>query len=280
MTRQVAAPFAAVMLAVIAAAASLPEPFTRTNIIDGRDDRDSILVLGPALGLAPEEIDRIRHVFGYVGCLSPSPSIGSGTLFVADDQVLTAGHIFFEPSGGMRSNCFFRAQTPDADRIDILLDAGSVRFGGAPPRPGSNDDYAIVRLARPITGHQAFPVETTNRVAAGDRLIVVTAHPVGMEHVDKQVPVVQPCEVRRVPISSGSTNFFRTDCDASGASSGGMHLSRVDGRLVFRGITISTGPWRDPSLDGAACDERGGSVTTALGTDGGILAAALGLAGR
>ena len=276
----VAAPFAAAMLAVIAGAVPLAEPLTRANIIDGRDDRDSILALGPALGLAAGEIDRIRNVFGYVGCLSPSPSVGSGALFLANDQVLTVGHIFFEPSGRMRSNCFFRAQTPDADRIDILLGPVSARFGNVPPQPGSNDDYAVVRLARAATGHEAFPVDTANRIAAGDRLIVVTAHPVGMEHVDKQVPVVQPCTVRRVPISTGSTNFFRTDCDASGASSGGMHLSRVDGRLVFRGITVSTGPWRDPSLDGAAYDERGGSVTTALGTDAGILAAGLGLAGR
>jgi hypothetical protein len=53
--------------------------------------------------------------------------------------------------------------------------------------------------------------------------------------------------VKRVPKSTEATNFYRTDCDATGASSGGMHLSRVDGRLVFRGITITTGPWREPA---------------------------------
>jgi hypothetical protein len=266
--------------ALVALSIAAPPSVTPVNIIDGRDDRDSILAIGPGLGLTPREINRIRHVSGYVGCLSPSPAIGGGALFITNDQILTAAHIFYERSGAKRSNCFFRAQTPDSERIDILLDAANARFGGNPPRPGSNKDYAIVRLARPLSGQTPFPVETTTGIAAGDRLIVVTPHPVGMEHLDKQVPVAQPCTVRRVPISSGVTNFFRTDCDATGSSSGGMHLSRVNGRLVFRGITISTGPWRDPNLKGAAYDERGGSVTTALGTDAAILEAGLGLAAR
>ena len=81
-----------------------------------------------------------------------------------------------------------------------------------------------------------------------------------------------------MPISSAATNFFRTDCDATGSSSGGMHLSRVDGRLVFRGITITSGPWRDERFRGAPYDERAGSVTTALGTDAAVLKAGRSLA--
>ncbi len=77
-----------------------------------------------------------------------------------------------------------------------------------------------------------------------------------------------------MPVSSAATSFYRSDCDAAGGASGGMHLARVDGRLVFRAITISTGPWRDATLAGAPYDEKRGSVTTALATDAAILAAA------
>jgi hypothetical protein len=91
--------------------------------------------------------------------------------------------------------------------------------------------------------------------------------------------VVQGCKVRRVPISTSITSFYRSDCDATGTSSGGMHLSRVDGRLVFRGITITTGLWQDEKFLGAPYDEKAGSVTTALGTDAAILAAGRDLAG-
>jgi hypothetical protein len=249
------------------------------NIIDGTDERDSILRIGPSLGLSPAEIARIRKVSGYVGCLSPSPSVGAGALFLTNDQVLTAAHIFFEPSGRKRWKCFFRAQEPDAPRIDLLIEGGAARFGATKPKPGSNDDFAVVRLAEPIPDAVPFPVDLETPIAAGDRLIVITAHPAGMERdVPLDVPVAQPCTVRRVPISSGATSFYRTDCDASGSSSGGMHLSRVKGRLVFRGITISTGAWRDPKLRGAPYDESRKSATTALGTDAAVLKAGRDLA--
>jgi len=250
----------------------LPPLHQLVNIIDGVDDRDSLLTLGPALGLSPREIDTIRKVSGYVGCFLPSPSVGTGALFLDNGQILTAGHIFFAPSGERRSKCFFKNQDSAPVMIDLIPEAG--KFGAMPPTPGSNDDYAIVPLVEPLRGAEPFLVAERAPVAAGDALIVVTAHPAGMEHeVDKAVPVVQACSVRRAPVSSGATSFFRTDCDATGSSSGGMHLSRVGGELVFRGITITTGPWRDESFRGAPYDERGGSVTTALGTDAAILEA-------
>jgi len=125
-----------------------------------------------------------------------------------------------------------------------------------------------------------FPVDERTGVRASDALIVVTAHPAGMaREVDNAIPVVQGCKIRRVPVSSAATNFYRSDCDATGSSSGGMHLSRVGGGLVFRGITITTGLWRDPRFLGAPYSEKAGSVTTALGTDAAILAAGRKLAG-
>ena len=57
-----------------------------------------------------------------------------------------------------------------------------------------------------------------------------------------------------------------------------FHASTVE--LIFRGVTITTGPWRDDSFRGAPYDERGGSVTTALGTDAAILEAGKDLAGE
>jgi len=259
----------------------LMPPAIAANVIDGKDDRGSLLELGPGLGLSAGEIERIRQVSGYVGCLSPSPSLGSGALYLTNRQILTAAHIFFEPSGQMRSRCFFKNQDLAPVMIDLMLDGGNARFGAVPPKAGSNNDYAIVRLAVPIEGAEPFPVEEKVTVRSGDGLIVVTAHPAGMaREVDNAIPVVQGCKIRRVPISTAATNFYRSDCDASGSSSGGMHLSRVGGQLVFRGITITTGRWRDPQFHGAPYNERGGSVTTALGTDAAILSAGRALAGR
>ena len=263
--------FLTLALATVMVATALPGV---ANIIDGTDDRDSLLVLGPSLGLSKAEIARIRRVSGYVGCFLPSPSLGTGALFLTNRQVLTAAHIFFEPSGRKRSKCFFKNQDAAPVMIDLLTDADNARFGAVPPRAGSNQDYAIVRLAKPLARAEPFPVAAHVPVRSGDGLIVVTAHPAGMDRqVDNSIPVVQGCKVRRVPVSSGATSFYRSDCDASGSSSGGMNLARVDGALVFRGVTITTGLWREPRMKGAPYSEKAGSVTTSLGTDAAILEA-------
>jgi len=106
------------------------------NVIDGVDDRDSILTIGPSLGLTDAEIARIRHVAGHVGCFLPSPSVGAGALFLTNRQIITAGHILFDPSGQPRSKCFFRTQDPEPIMIDVLLGPQNTRFGGMPPRAG------------------------------------------------------------------------------------------------------------------------------------------------
>jgi hypothetical protein len=256
----------------------LSAPVVPANIIDGADDRGSLLTLGPSLGLSSAEIARIRQVSGHVGCFEPLPKVGSGALYLANDLVLTAAHIFFD-GGKRQSKCFFRAQMPGAGWIELKTDKANARFGSSSPKPGSNNDWAIVRLAVPIAGAKPFPVDSAAR-SAGDPLVVVSAHPQGMENVPLDVPVAQGCTVRRVPVSSEATSFYRTDCDASPASSGGMHLFRdADGQLAFRGMTISTGPWADGGLVGAPYNEKAGSVTTALGTDAAILAAGRQLAG-
>jgi hypothetical protein len=266
----------AVAAAIALAAATYFHP---ANIIDGKDDRGSLLTLGPTLGLSAEEIARIRKVSGHVGCFEPRPQVASGTLFLSNDLVLTAAHTFFTEDGKRQGKCFFRPQTAGSEWMPLLIDGKNTRFGATQPRPGSNGDWAIIRLATPIPGAQPFlPASTPPQV--GERLIVVTAHPAGMEEMDPSIPVVQECRVRRVPVSSATTSFYRSDCDASGASSGGMHLARVGGELTLRGITISTGPWRDPKLAGAPYDEKAGSVTTALGADAAILEAGRELAPR
>jgi hypothetical protein len=250
------------------------------NIIDGTDDRGSLLDLGPSLGLSPGEIARIRAVSGYVGCLSSPPSMGAGMLFLNDRQIITAAHILFEPSGRPRSKCFFRTQDTEPFHTDLDLSPGAARFGARVPKAGSSEDFAVVRLMEPVPRAVPFPV-ATRPARAGEALIVVTSHPAGMaREVDKGVTVVQGCTVRRVvPTPSPDVPAqLRTDCDATGSSSGGMNMTRVGGQLMLRAITVATGPWRDKRLEGAAYNEKRGSQTVAIALDGPVTAAGRALA--
>lgn len=262
----------ALFAAFLSAAPAIP-----VNIIDGADERGSLLALGPSLGLSAVEIARIRAVSGHIACRGRVTVTASGALFLTNRQILTAGHTFFDEAGGKRGPCYFRPQTPGSEWVQ--LDLAAARFGATPPKPGSNADWAVVRLAEPLAGADPFP-PAPSPPANGETLIVVTAQPAGFENLDPNVPVIQGCAVRRAPVSTAATSFYRSDCDAGGGSSGGMNLARVGGQLVFRGVTISSGPWRDPKFVGAPYNEKAGSVTTALGTDAAILAAGKSLAGE
>ena len=95
-----------VLSALVAAVAAIPQaadgsdvaPFIqRVNIIDGADERDSIL----AIGAVARPYSRMKSrasgkSSGHVGCFLPSPSVGSGALFLTNNQIITAGHILFD----------------------------------------------------------------------------------------------------------------------------------------------------------------------------------------
>lgn len=263
--RLAAGVLAAVLLAVAAPAAA--------NVINGADDRDSLLVLAPKLGLTAEEVQHIRSSTGFVACLSPTPSMGSGVLFLDNQQVLTAAHILYQPDGKARSRCFFRNQTVPPVMVDLVPYKGYSAFGAMPPKPGTSQDFAIVRTALPVTGGAPFRVPDS-LPAKGETLIVTTGHPAGMaKEVDRFVPVAQSCTVRRVLSAGRYAALFNTDCDATGSSSGGANFARVGGGLVLRGVTISTGPWQDPAFAGAPYNEKRGSFTTAISVSGVVLQA-------
>jgi len=267
-----------IRIAVAAAiVAALAAGTTHANVIDGNDGRGALTALAPSLGLSPAEVARIRSVSGHVACAGPMLTIGSGALFLTGGQVLTAAHVLYA-NGVREAHCSFRLQQPGTQWIELKMDAADMRMGAPQPKPGSNDDWAILALTQPITGADPFPPAPIPP-KAGDRLIALSAHPVGMDAVPLDEPVAEGCAIRRVPVSTAATTFYRTDCDASAGSSGGMQLWRgADGALVFRGIVISTGP-DTPALAGAPYNEKLGSVTTALGTDAAILAAGRALAG-
>jgi hypothetical protein len=289
---------AAVSAALLTAVASVPPAYAggprvdvaaprvqapalrRVNIIDGADDRGSLLELGPSLGLSAGEIARIRKVSGYVGCLSSPPSMGAGMLFLGDRQIITAAHILFEPSGRPRRKCFFRTQYSEPFHTELDLSAGATRFGAKVPKAGSGQDFAVVRLLEPVPGAVPFPVAVAPP-RAGETLIVVTSHPAGMaREVDKGIPVVQGCTVRRV-VSAASPavpSQLRTDCDATGSSSGGMNMTRIGGQLMLRAITVATGPWQNKRFVGTPFNEKAGSQTIAITLDGPVLAAGRALA--
>ena len=75
---------------------------------------------------------------------------------------------FSRRPAGSAGNASSRTRTAKPVMIDLLVDDGNARFGAVPPKSGSNNDYAIVRLAEPLAGGEPFPVARRD-AAAGRR---------------------------------------------------------------------------------------------------------------
>ena len=108
----------------------------------------------------PAEIARIRKVSGHVGCFEPTPVAASGALFLTNDQILTAGHIFFEDDGEPRTKCYFRPQTPGSEWLELMPDAANARFGAR---------AAEARLQQRLGGRAPCRADRRRRAVPGRR---------------------------------------------------------------------------------------------------------------
>ncbi len=128
------------------------------NVIDGVDDRAPLGEIAEQLGLSAAEVARIRQVSGHVGCFEPLPIVGLRRAVPRQRPdphrrahllpVRTASRPANASSGRRRrgrTGCRFSPTPP------------TLRFGADPPKPGSNQDWAVVRLATPVTVRGAVP---------------------------------------------------------------------------------------------------------------------------
>ena len=217
------------------------------NIIGPTDDRDAITVLGPKLGLTPDEINYLRTVTGYVMCPGTkyhNRAISSGALVGSNEWVLTAAHTFIDEQGRRReplSDCWFQNQTVPWTKSPLRFEESTFKFGTEFPYRSIEDqagDWAIVRLEAPLNGSAPLPISTID-VRDGDPVFNVFAHAAGMmRHVPMTEPGIEACQVRK---KYRHGTMFDIDCDVSGGQSGSMVLSRDVGELAVVGIAITSG---------------------------------------
>src|SRR4026207_2276336 len=94
---------------------TVPESDKRWILIGEKDDRGSLLELGPKLGMSKEEIEQARASTGYVYCNSRGISVVkrhgvSGFLALSNQVVVTAGHVFWGKPDLTKLECFFQNQ--------------------------------------------------------------------------------------------------------------------------------------------------------------------------
>lgn len=172
--------------------------------------------------------------------------LGVGTAFlIAPDTIVTAGHCIVNAKGALvvreMAIVFDCAIDPATQAVPPNVPAANVyRCTSAVTvklDKIEGQDFAIVRLDRPVTGRVPLSVRKTGTIADGTRLVLI-GHPLGLPS-----KIAANARVRK----NDDKNFFVADLDAFPGSSGSPVLDAKSG--MVEGILVR-GPksnWRfDP----------------------------------
>jgi len=229
----------------------------RVDIIGPTDDRGPVTVIGPQHGWSESEIKQSRRAVGLVFC--GSEGLASGGLIFDNSYVVTAAHVIHDKNGRKKADCFFVPRDPELNKLRIPLSEVEFRVGGSyfpKNEKGHIDeeeilrsrrvywdsvydkDWAILKLASPVPDAKPFEVNLSgNDPDIGTKLFLVISGP-GRDYKFSMpyMPVLTPCEVKKIL----ERKFIVHDCDALPGNSGSPALTRLDGRLVLRGLLVFT----------------------------------------
>jgi len=156
----------------------------------------------------------------------PAPAYGSGFL-IDDDIIITAGHLACDDDCSSWAIIFGFIMT-DPDTAVLTVDASEVYYcNEVLGRSDGYPDWAIIRLDRPVTGHEPIPFRTSGQIPDNEPVIVV-GHPFGLPRKYDAGATVRD--------NSGVT-YFRANADTYMGNSGSVVINTDT--LEVEGILFS-----------------------------------------
>ncbi len=243
--KKIAAVFTPTAAGALASSSKLTESFFGPKVIYGDDDREQVMDspgvyqdwAGSTLAqISPNEWDAsfnfTSQTYGEAFSLCPgerfqdelSVSRCSGFL-VGPDIVVTAGHCvqsqfecdeyrwvldFKDDAQGTEESKVFRCQ-------EVLSQALS---------SDDSQDYAVIKLDRPVTGRKFFRVRSSG-IVPNDAALVMIGYPSGIS-----AKVADGANVR----DNSPKNYFVTNTDSFGGNSGSAVINRDSG--IVEGILV------------------------------------------
>lgn len=261
------------------------ERVLRVNIVGRRadgspDDRRGPLArMAPALGLSVAEVRRIRATTGLILCrLDRLRPLGSAALGRDGQTIITAAHVLRDPAAGgapfpAGTDCVFRSQAEPPEEVPLILDGSQILGSGGRADVRDPNDYAVVRLARPLADPGAVPFPVNGApLDDGARLIVVSGFQRDLlDALGDGEPIVQEDMIGAVgeaPPGAPRPYFLIGAMDIGG--SGGVVLVRRAGVLMLTAVVSSTG---DISRNGMPFSLERSSYVRVIGIEGGFLEA-------
>jgi hypothetical protein len=260
--------------AFILAALVLAVSVGSANIVGPVDQRGTLTVLGPRIGLTKADIARIRSATGLIACEGHA---GSGVL-IANRLVATNGHVLFDEHGRRSRSCTFKNQADP--RVEVRIDPrpdAVVRgfFVTGDNRYIFDDDFAVARLLEPVRNAVPFRIDPDLWVhvprketrpsgiesvfLADPDLLDTVPNPKGLEvyvasataadlqgKLDPDIPIVQKCSLLQTDTGPGGEHALYSDCSGAPGQSGSPVLFRKGSDLVVTALVARAG---GPELD-------------------------------
>lgn len=182
------------------------------------------------------------------------PSTAFCTAFaVGSDLVATAGHCI-SASNCATSAFVFGFEMLDAGTVRSQVPADDVYFCAAivARAETTTDDYAVIRVDRPISGRPALPIRRSGVIPLG-AAVGVTGHPAGLP-----LKIAGGATVRR----NDHAFYFQSNLDTYGGNSGSPVFNAADGvveGILVRGNTdfVSIGKGRSACNVSNQCNDSG-----------------------
>ena len=182
----------------------------------------------------------------------PTAAFCSGSL-VGTDLILTAGHCVKTAADCASARFVFgfgvraRGETPTSAPVSEVYSCKEIVHTIMQP---AGEDFAVVRLDRPVTGHAVLSLDRNSGIAAGDE-IFVAGHPAGLP-----TKIAGGAKVRRV-----ESEYFVANLDTYGGNSGSAVfnastgdiegiLVRGDNDFVSQGSCLVSNRCRDDGCRG------------------------------
>jgi len=192
------------------------------TLVFGPDARTTLEGYAQDRQLDPQSLRQRYAATGLVAC---GTAHGAGQLTLANTVVTTAAHVLYDQNGRQRPNCRFVIET-GGQEIATALEMDSAIVGSTDPyRVSAVQDWAAVRLARPL--REAKPYPLTAAVPGAEVLFVARG---AMDFAQGQATSAQSCRLRqRLETGAEGTREFAFDC-AAGVGASGAGLLDAQGR--------------------------------------------------
>ncbi|WP_374306163.1 trypsin-like peptidase domain-containing protein [Methylocella sp.] len=202
----------------------------------GRDSRRS---LEEAAAAQNAPVAELRRKFAASGLIECGGAHGAGQLTLTDDLVTTAAHVFFDEQGVPRAKTCVFVNEVEGREIRTPVEMGSIVAGSRDPYAvAAVHDWAVARLARPLTGVTPYGL-ASGQAPGASVAFVARGH---IDWGEGRRLSFEKCGFKdQLSVGEEGTREFSFDCETGDGASGGAVIFGDKGEPLVGAVLVG---WR------------------------------------